>query len=63
MKNEIKLFKLRIKRDNKLIEMSSFCDQCLRNGYPYLPEQRDLDEIDRLDEEILKLTKDRGIVQ
>jgi hypothetical protein len=34
--------------------MASICDQCLKNGYHYEPDERDLQRIEELDNEILK---------
>jgi hypothetical protein len=42
-------------RYNLLVSMASICDQCLKNGYHYVPDERDLQRIEELDNEILKL--------
>jgi hypothetical protein len=47
---------LKATRHNKLLEMTSICDQCMTHGYFYEPDNRDLELIDYLDSEILKLS-------
>lgn len=48
---------LRTQRMNKLLEMTSQCDQCLKHGFYYEPHEIDLELIYRLDDEILNRTK------
>ena len=49
-----KLDLLENSRYNLLVSMASICDQCLKNGYHYEPDERDLQRIEELDNEILK---------
>jgi hypothetical protein len=41
------------KRHNKLMEMTSNCDQCLKEGVEYQADDRDVDQIRKWDEDIL----------
>lgn len=52
---------LKTNRMNKLLEMASNHDQLRKHGLVYMPDDRDLKLIDKLDAEILSVVNDRGI--
>ena len=55
------LYRLEIERRNKLIEMTSKHDQCAKQGFEYVADDRDLARIDELDAAILDKNKHLGI--